>query len=42
MHRQVFGPNMDQPLAVDIVDERFTAAAAEVNAAFPGNRPKDK
>jgi N-methylhydantoinase A/oxoprolinase/acetone carboxylase beta subunit len=36
----VFGPGMDQPLDVEIVAQRFEAAAAKINAAFPLLKPK--
>lgn len=37
----VFGPNMDQPLDVDVVTSRFEKVAADVNKSFPNAPPKD-
>lgn len=33
---KIFGPSEDQPLDVDIVREKFTKLAEEINAANPG------
>lgn len=38
---RVFGPSMDQPLDVDVVQQRFADVTQRINAAFPHLPDKD-